>query len=200
MSTWRANLLPFCGYSAALNLLFIAVYGTTNALTARRAQGLSLYADWELAIPFVPGFIVVYASIAVLLNLPLFMLQRHELRPFAMAFALATLAAGVSFVLLPATLGFARPVTVPGFEAAYALLYRLDLPHNLVPSLHVTYSTLTVLAVSQGKRLLTRGILRTWLAAIAVAVLLTHQHHVLDVVSGLLLGAICYRAYRRLIQ
>ena len=197
MKRLRDNFLPYCGYSLALNVQFALVYGVTNYLAAQRDHTWRLYFDSELAIPFVPGFIAVYGSLGLLLVLPLIALERRELKPFALAFALVTVIAGFVFLLLPAQLGFARTALAPGYEAIYAALYQLDLPHNMAPSLHVAYSVLTVAAAVRGKAGWVGALLGVWLAAICASVLLTHQHHVIDVISGLVLGVLGYRVYLR---
>jgi len=100
-------------------------------------------------------------------------------------------------------LGHTRPTTVPDFAPVFAAMYQLDLSHNLVPSLHITYSSLIVwviahaLADSQRGRLWTT-LLRGWLTLIAASVLLVHQHHLLDVLAGLALGRYCYNRYLNL--
>ena len=67
-------------------------------------------------------------------------------------------------------------------------LFALDHPHNLVPSLHVAWSCAAVLAIIRhtGRGLTLLFLL--WLVLIVSSVLLVHQHHVADVVTGLLLA------------
>ena len=209
MHRLRSNFWRYCGYSAALNLLFVVVYGGANFLADRAAQGMPLVQglqpgyvsqfqfNWELALPFVPGFIFVYYSISLLLLAPLITLERRELKPFAQAFAWATVTAGFVFVLHPMRLGFERPKSVAGYEVFYAALYDLDLPYNMAPSLHVAYSCLTVLAAARGKARWVHTVLWLWLAAIVASVLLTHQHHIIDAITGLMLGYAYYFAYLR---
>ncbi len=61
----------------------------------------------------------------------------------AYAFLVGTLASTVVFVLFPGELGYSRPEYVAEFDFLFQLLYQLDRPHNLYPSLHVTFSSLT---------------------------------------------------------
>ena len=82
--------------------------------------------------------IYIYLSINVFLMLPVAVLDTEEIRRFAKAFALVTLAAALLHLLLPAQLGWNRPASVPGY-AIFERFYALDSPHNLVPSLHITY-------------------------------------------------------------
>lgn len=198
MSRWRDNAAPYAAYSAALTLLFAGVYGSTNWHCSIRDSRYRFYWDWERQLPFVPELILIYLSIGFVFALPLFVLPRRELRPFAAAFALATVAAGAVFALLPAPIGFERSTATHGLEPVFRLLYRLDNVCNTLPSLHVTYGTLTMLALarhvpSKGARI---G-LWLWLASMFAAVILIRQHHVADVVAGVGLGAFCYGCFAR---
>jgi membrane-associated phospholipid phosphatase len=174
--------------------LFALVYFGTNWISSRRTGNHQLFFDWELAIPFVPGMIYVYASLLVLLLLPAFTLTKHQIRALARAMVITLFSAAVIFLLLPTDLGFERPVYVAGYGAVYQALYAIELPHNLVPSLHIACSTLLIAAIHNNTSSpWVRFGLVLWCTLLCVSVLLVHQHHVLDVISGLLLGLITYR-------
>lgn len=175
-------------------ILFAVVYFCTNWITSRRTDNHHLYFDRELAIPFVPSMIYVYMSLLALLLLPAFTLTRLQLAALARAMVITLFIAAAIYLLLPADLGFDRPDHVPGYDAVFQALYTLELPHNLVPSLHIASSVLLIAAIrnnvssSRG-----RAGLILWGILICASVLLVHQHHVLDVISGLLLGYLSYR-------
>ena len=77
------------------------------------------------------------------------------------------------------------------------MMFAVDQPHNLLPSLLIVYSTGCAAAVckSQWSR---RGRHRAWLCAlialwalaICASTMLVHQHHVLDVAAALVLVAL----------
>jgi membrane-associated phospholipid phosphatase len=174
--------------------LFALVYFGLNWLTAQRSEHFRLYLDWELSVPFVPGMIYAYASALLLFFLPPFLLSAPRLRALARAAITVLLVAGLCYLLLPATLGFQRPDLVPGYDSVYRALYALALPHNLVPSLHVSCSALCIAALIRASTAkAARLALLIWGLFISVAVLLVHQHHLLDVISGWLLGLAAYR-------
>ncbi|MGH9723185.1 MAG: hypothetical protein ACRD8O_23485, partial [Bryobacteraceae bacterium] len=127
----REKLPLFWKLSALLTILFVVVYGGTNWINSQRADVHRLYFDWELGIPFVPWMMWVYFSLNLYLALTLFLLDVPGLKLYAKTFALATLVGGAVHLVLPARLGFDRPA-IP-----------LDMPYNLVPSMHVTYATMT---------------------------------------------------------
>jgi len=188
------NALFYARLAVPLSLLFAVVYFGTNWITARRTDNYQLYFDWELAIPFVPAMIYVYASLLVLLLLPAVTLSRFQLRALARALTITLFVAAVSYLLLPADLGFERPAYVPGYDTVFQTLYALEMPHNLVPSLHIACSILLIVTLFNNmSSLWIRFGLILWGILICASVLLVHQHHVLDVISGLLLGLVTYR-------
>ena len=84
--------------------------------------------------------IYIYASVLVLVLLPALTLTRDQIHALARAILVTLLIAALVFLLLPADLGFERPAHVPGYNAVYQALYALEMPHNLVPSLHIASS------------------------------------------------------------
>jgi membrane-associated phospholipid phosphatase len=182
--------------------LFVVIYFSTNWITSRRTGNYHLFFDWELAIPFVPAMIYVYASLLVLLLLPPFVLTKSQLPALARATVITLFSAAAVYLLFPADLGFERPDYVPGYDAVFQMLYALEMPHNLVPSLHIASSALFIAAIRNNlSSSWRRAGLIVWGILICASVLLVHQHHVLDVVSGLLLGLMSYRlVYVRAIE
>ena len=184
----RQDVLVYARWAIFLDVLFIGVYGTSNWITSQRSDLLRLYFDWELAIPFTPAMVWVYLSLFALFPLPAFALRAGALRTLGRRLCFATLVSGAFFLLVPARLGFERPAIVPEFELAFAFIHFLDLPHNLVPSLHISWSGLILFSLHGASARWTRRALEVWFALICVAVVLVHQHHVLDVIGGLLVG------------
>ena len=188
------NVPVYARLAIPVLVLFAVVYFGTNWITSQRTGNYRLFFEWELAIPFVPGMIYVYASLLVLLLLPAVTLTRRQLPALARAMLATLFVASVIYLLLPAELGFERPGYVAGHDVVYQALYALELPHNLVPSLHIATSTLLIAAVlhNTSSRWIRLGLI-LWCMLICVSVLLVHQHHILDVISGLLLGIVNYR-------
>jgi membrane-associated phospholipid phosphatase len=182
---------------SGLYLLFAVVYGGSNYWAAQQATHYHLYWQWERTLPFVPAMIYVYFSIGLLFWLPLWVLDAPHLLRLGKAAALCMLAAGVCFVAWPASTGFVGPELPQDALQAWIFtrLHQFDHPHNTAPSLHIALSTLVLLACASGS-LWRKGALLAWWMLIVLAVLLVHQHHVLDVVSGALLGGLGYAWYR----
>ncbi len=78
-----------------------------------------------------------------------------------------------------------------------ALAALMNLEYNLIPSLHVALTVTCIGAYLPHATGWTRHLLPLWAFLVAVSTVLTHQHHVLDVVTGLLLGLAGAAAARR---
>ena len=181
------------GRWAGANLLVFGVlYPSVNWLTGMRPSTFGLYLDAERAIPFLPAWIWLYLSINLLFLLPPLFMRASEMPLLGKRMLAATVAGCVIFLLLPARLGFERVVPDGGlYRSMFGGLFQADGPHNLVPSLHVTYASLCILSLQAGARGgLRRAAWGAWLVAIVASTVLVHQHHLLDVASGLLLAAV----------
>ena len=189
----RQDVVVSLRWAAFLTFLFLAVYLGCNWITSQRTGLYRLWFDWELKIPFVSAMVWVYLSLFVTFFLPMFTLREAALNVLCKRLALAVVASGFLFLLLPAQLGFERPAEVPGQAAAFRLIYLFDLPHNLVPSLHVSWSALILGSLRVVSPPWTRRLLEVWFLLLCAAAVLVHQHHLLDVLGGMLvaLGA-CY--------
>jgi membrane-associated phospholipid phosphatase len=79
------------------------------------------------------------------------------------------------------------------------LARNLALRHNYSPSLHVAFTTICLLIYGRGASLLAKSLLGLWCAGIIASTLLLHQHYLIDVAAGLLLGWLTVRlVYRRM--
>ncbi len=178
---WKAYALCSLAYLMG-SVLF---YGGCNALSAGRTRLWSLHASWELDLPFVPSALWIYLSLFLLWPLQPLVLGPREIWRLTGRLFLATLLASLVFLAFPASLGFVRQLPAdPLLAALYEWLFRLDHPHNLVPSLHVATSALVLLAFRSSMPRL-QVLWWLWLTLIALSTLLTHQHHLLDVATGL---------------
>lgn len=187
METLGARLKTFSLWGSAAGLVFFCVYPTTNHLVSLRSHHYEVAMAWEQHIPFVPEWIWVYGSMYALFAFPPFFMPCPALRRLGKQLIAMTLVAGLCFLLLPTTLTFERVTPPEGLlKEVYEHIFRIDKPHNMVPSLHVIWSTAIAVALSdyapRGCNLFFLG----WAAAIALSTLLVHQHQVLDLVVAYL--------------
>ncbi len=188
------------GDAARLGLLagawFGLIYGGAYWVTANRSLRLPLQLDLELHIPFVPGMAVVYMSIYLLfLASPFVLRTRDELRAYAFTFAVVTLFAGICFLLFPAEVAYGHSTELGAWAVPFRIADRLNLDYNNVPSLHVAFSVLCIALFASRAGRPGGALLWMWATALSLSTLLTHQHHVLDVVTGWILGIVAARGF-----
>lgn len=176
---------------------FAFVYVGCDWLTARRSRRVPVHLPIELSIPLIPGAVVVYMSIYVLfLAGPFVVRERREFTALIRALALATALGAVGFLLVPARAAFAPPGDLGFWAPLFHFADRLNLDYNMVPSLHVALSVGCIAAFSRHASPALRPLLWAWATAIALSTLLTHQHHIVDVVSGWLVGLVAEKRCR----
>jgi len=181
--------------------VFYATYPASNWLAARQSRRYDFLTPWDALIPLVPEFIWVYFSFFGFILLPLWWVDADRIELLGRRQVIATLLCALVFALFPANLAFARvlPEAEP-YRSIFGLMFAVDAPHNLLPSLHIVYTVATGLALWQSQWALGRRarclLLALWAAAICASTLLVHQHHVLDVVAAVLLVALLQRGVR----
>lgn len=164
---------------------FWTIYPLADWWTGRQVDLPSAKIALDAAIPFLPQLAPVYLSMSALLILPLVLSPIDDLMALACTMAGQVAVAGIIYVLWPVAPS-AHPIgEVPGL---FDLADKMNLTYNSVPSLHVVLS-LTIALV------LARWWAMTWAVAITLSSLLTHQHYLIDVASGVVLAAAGIAAY-----
>jgi membrane-associated phospholipid phosphatase len=175
---------------------YLSTYWLSNWLTHLREDvGTGVFA-WERAIPFVEWTIVPYLSIVLFFIASFFVGRqrgdyRTELRNHVMRLTMVLVISLVFFALMPLRYTFERPMTTGVTGLLFEALHAFDMPYNRAPSLHI--SVLVILWARFAGCVLgwLRGALALWLVLIGVSVLTTYQHHVIDVIGGILAGYFC---------
>lgn len=187
---WR-QLGYAVGLGLALTIWFAVAYGGADWLTEHRSYRVRLHLPIDLAMPLVPAMTVFYLSLNVLLWCAPFILRtRSEYESLVITLAAATAVAAVSFILLPGQDAFAVPQErqLGGWAEIYNLASCLALSHNYLPSLHVAFTTIAVMAYAARATHRAKLLLWGWGLAIISSTMLIHQHYIADVTSGMLLG------------
>lgn len=190
MFNQKSAVKHYLKLASLLSLQFVVIYGGAIWFSEQRDDVHRIYFEWERTIPLVPSMVWVYFSVTPLMLLPAAILDIDRLNRLAWQMALAILIAGAVFMVFPATIGY-PPTEDP--SRAIELLRSVDRPYNLVPSLHVALSSIIVLNLHPVFGARGKALLGVWLAALIVSVILTHQHHLADVLGGLLLTILCQR-------
>lgn len=191
----KENLAFAATRIALICALFAVVYDGADYITAQRAQRFHLFFAGELSIPLWPSMIVVYDSIYVsFLLVPFVLRTRYAIERLAAATTVVIAIAGVCFLLFPAELGFPPSIVTGPFRTLFIISDKINLDYNLVPSLHVGLAFVCLQAFGAEARAWIRVALAAWAAAIAISTLLTHQHHLLDVIAGAALARLAFVA------
>lgn len=177
-----------------LGAMFIYGYSWTNQWAASQPHVYSLHGRWDDAIPFWAWTIWPYLALNLLYPLTFFLCPtRSALRRYALAIALVQAVCLLAFVLWPT--GNVR--VLPSVDGAAGLLFAqlraFEAPFNMAPSLHAGVLVLVWQAWRVCLRPLAvalRGLWHGSCALILLSTLTTWQHDLLDVLIGLLLGAL----------
>lgn len=175
---------------------FPLIYGFTNNYASKSSDLYQMYTQWELSLPLIPWMIIPYLSLNLLFVVAAFVLKSPRVvKAYCLSLVLGALLAGIIFILFPGKLGFTRE-GAPYFTAIFEGMYSIDQPHNLFPSLHVTYSSLSIWAMlEQSKNKIFHGFLWGWLFIISFSVVFVHQHHLFDIVSGWFLALFIWKVF-----
>ena len=156
----------------------------------------------DRAIPVVPAWSPVYASLFLAAILPVMVVHQQEhLDRTIRAFLWMWVIALVCFFFYPTA--SSRPPRLPadGFGVwGLRVIYSTDARYNCLPSLHVAQCFLAAFTCWRVHRGV--GVAATlWALLVALSTLFTKQHYVLDAVTGILLAYAAYvifiRAYPR---
>ncbi|MEZ7817559.1 MAG: phosphatase PAP2 family protein, partial [Flavobacteriales bacterium] len=171
-------------------LLCSVFYFSSNCIAETFLSHHRLYLECEKDIPQVPGMILFYQSYFLLVVLSFIRAKSAKsIRALSITMMASSLIACTIFLLFPGELGFSRTMNIQGFESMFEALHRMDKPHNLYPSLHITFSSISAFALmKQTKQKRFKALLILWVMAISLSVILTHQHHLFDIATGFVLA------------
>jgi membrane-associated phospholipid phosphatase len=117
--------------------------------------------------------------------------KKYEFEAYIISFLTATIISYIIYLTLPTFVIRPEVHSHDYFSKAIVLLYQNDYPHNAAPSGHAFYTLISFLYIKLWNPKV-QGISLTIALLIIASSLLTKQHYVLDVISGLMLGFIAY--------
>lgn len=182
------------GMTIVFFALFALFYGGANLLGAAIPWRFEVTLPFETAIPFVPEAAVVYLSLNVLVGLAPFVLRSwRELFPLFATLLTEMVIGAMVFLTFPIHTTFPERSADGAIGIIFAIADAINLEGNFLPSLHVAFAATAVLAFDRKTGVIGRAALYAWACAIALSTILIHEHHVLDVVAGLLMAALAWR-------
>jgi PAP2 superfamily protein len=185
-------------------LFLVGYFGVGLNTDPARAMDLSTALDER--IPFVPVTVWAYIWIFPAALIPLFTVQcQYLFRRLAVAYAAVIILSLICFVAWPVTSVGLRVNTASLDPSSFSdwgvkMLYMIDPPYNLFPSLHLSIAMLAACSAGKARRLY-GAITFVGVGMVLVSISTVKQHFVLDGIGGLALAlfiyAIVLRPYRR---
>lgn len=191
---------------AALSLVVALAWNGViyqGSILLRQGDAMWDMTTWlEKIIPFQPAWIIVYFGCFLFWGANYILISRRgkeEWFRFLWADLCAELVCGIFFILMPTT--NVRP-EVTGTDLASQLvvmLYQVDPPQNLFPSIHCMVSWFCFIGVRFDRRipLWYRGFNCVFALAVCASTLFLKQHCLPDVFAGILLAEATYAIAQR---
>ncbi|MFL6231933.1 MAG: hypothetical protein ACJ76N_02250 [Thermoanaerobaculia bacterium] len=169
--------------------IFYSVYGGASLLAKLRRPHVDFYFPWEMRLPFLPAWTLVYLTVPLLLLLTPFVLRTwRSFMPFFLTLTAETLVAGVFFLAVPLAQAYPPRVASGFLGGVFHMADRLNLDYNKLPSLHLAFAVTAAVVFGRRCGWLGRTLLSLWVVAVSASALLIHEHQVLDLAAGLALG------------
>ena len=168
------------------------LYNSSNSYSETATNHYQVYFEFEKRIPQIPWMILFYISyyFYLLLNFAL-VKQPYKIKALCLTMTFSSLVAAMVFIIFPSELGFSRAENIDGFEGIFNWLHLVDKPHNLFPSLHITFTSIaTYVMICETRSRLFHASIIAWALMITFSVVLVHQHHLIDVLTGWILALI----------
>jgi membrane-associated phospholipid phosphatase len=174
------------------------VYLYTNWRTDQILRSFESYFFWELQIPRINGFILIYLSVIILLIIPYFYLNISEVRILGRRVGGAMIAAGFMYYIFPTPTAYLRVVEPDMWEPLFSFLYLIDRPNNSLPSLHTLISTILALSLYPKFSRLGKIALSFWILLLHLSGILIWQHHMMDSVAAWVIAILSYAVFRKI--
>ena len=201
MTNKKPVRLPIPGNTILPLVFTLALQGLVyfgSKLLMAGAYHHNLETAWDLAIPFLPWTVSIYVGTFLYWAISFLLILRSGTENafrFLCAHCMSLLIALVFFLLLPTT--NTRPQIEGGglWNFGMRLIYALDTPDNLFPSLHCELSWLCFQGLKKVENVPTGGkrLALIFSLLIFVSTLTTKQHILLDVFGGWLIAEISFR-------
>ncbi len=199
MKNFFKKYLPLNILLPLLALVFsnlIVYFGTRliNHLTNRTYYNLSV--GFDSKIPFIPNFVLFYVLAYPFWYLTYYAVLRsggENCKKILFANLGAKLLTGIIFVLIPTT--FPRPEITGGGLGTFVLknvIYGMDAPDNLFPSVHVLESWMSFVALKRLKGC--PGLVKIGsfilMVMICISTVVLKQHVIVDIAGGIAVAEI----------
>lgn len=173
---------------------FSVGYLSTNWIASHHSKFLDVSMAFEGRIPFIPVFIVGYVLVYIGMYFAYASIDDIQVwRRGIILFFLATTTCYLVFIFFPVKMEMRPDISSFGgvFPFLTKFFYKIDLPYNCFPSLHVTYPmVVTLLLWNYNKKI--RWFFLALVIIMMVSVILVKQHYIADVLAGPAVASACY--------
>ncbi|MBV7439965.1 phosphatase PAP2 family protein [Weeksellaceae bacterium TAE3-ERU29] len=181
-------------------LIFFLIYNFTGFYTKNLDNVNTFVFDFEKNIPFISWLIIPYMSSGIFF-VYVFLISSHQkdLKLLFWRINFITIVSGIFFLLFPLHFTFEKPEIHNSFLAFFfRLLEKYDTIYNQAPSLHISYAYIFWTVIRQEiKSPFWKNILGIWLFLMGISTLFVYQHHLIDIISALILVAITLRIFQK---
>lgn len=192
------NIIPEYGVISVIAcfLVNISVYvGAKLIIRGKYHYDLTSYLDDK--IPFMKEWVLIYLLCYAFWVANYILISREGKEKwfrFAFADIVAKIMCGIIFIVLPTT--NARPEIIGGdiFSWLMRLVYDIDTPSNLFPSLHCLVSWFCFIGIRKSSKVSLWYKIFSCIFAILVflSTQFTKQHYLIDIAGGILISELCY--------
>lgn len=203
MEKWKNRLYKLVPAYARLPLVCCFVWNcliyTGTGMLNSSWKHYDFTTDFDRAVPLIPAFVVVYLGCYLFWIVNYIMIARqgreHCMR-FVTADMLSRLVCCLFFLLLPTT--NVRPVLTGDdiFSRILGLIYQIDAPTNLFPSIHCLVSWFCFVGIrgQKGVPAWYRALSCLLAILVFISTQVTKQHYIIDVFGAILLAEGAYFA------
>ncbi|MBO0593453.1 phosphatase PAP2 family protein [Cellulophaga sp. E16_2] len=179
---------------AVLCATVFSVFYNVNAWYASTLDYVpSFIFSFEKYMPFMAWTVVPYMTSGALFVAVFFLCNTmQELRTLTKRVLLVSVVAGLFFLIFPLKFSFIKPdSTNTLFNFIFQFIEIVDSPFNEAPSLHIAFA-FVFWSVFRNFTPTWRHVSAVWLVLLGISTLSTYQHHLLDVVTGAILGQLSF--------
>ena len=172
------------------------IYWGTQLIDANRTK-YDFTNAFDRKVPFVKEWIIIYVVCYLFWAINYILASRegneHCFR-FVTADLISRVICGIFFILIPTTNVRPEVVGTDFFSWLVQLIYFLDKPINLFPSIHCLVSWNCYMGIKKSKRLPKGYIIFSLIFAILVCIStqFTKQHYIIDLIGGIALSYLCF--------
>lgn len=201
--TWyRQHMEKMVPLYAFMSLVFCfvwncIVYWSTQFL-GKELYHYNFTTSFDQNIPLVSAWVSIYILSFVFWVVNFSVIAKNSNKEYWFRFVfgdvLSRVICGAIFLLIPTTLTRPELESTGFWNSVLYLIYTLDMPVNLFPSIHCLASVMSSIGLRGCRNIPKAYKAFSWIFALLIcaSTLFTHQHYIIDVIGGVLLAILCY--------